>query len=155
MSNHFRPWLVISCRPLAPQPSPTLPASTCSSCYMFTETTSQHQLHYLIHLCFLLFNSSMQQIFWHCPFLPSWRLAGHNRGWIKTDTIDRFYQSCWLPIVSIHLLKMFHFLPIVSIIGSKKIILSIESIHRLKVFFSSKDHRSNQCFLQLIDYRYR
>jgi hypothetical protein len=32
---------------------------------------------------------------------------------------------------------------------------SIESNHRLKIFFSSKDHRSNWCFLQLIDYRYR
>ena len=29
----------------------------------------------------------------------------------------------------------------------KKFIFSIESNHRLKIFFSSKDHRSNQCFL--------
>ncbi len=31
----------------------------------------------------------------------------------------------------------------------------IFSNHRIKIFFSSKDHRSNRCFLQLIDYRYR
>jgi hypothetical protein len=38
MSIHSRPWLMINCQPLAPQPSPTLPSSTPSSCYMFTET---------------------------------------------------------------------------------------------------------------------
>jgi hypothetical protein len=32
---------------------------------------------------------------------------------------------------------------------------SIKSYHRLKIFFSSKDHRCNRYFLQLIDYRYR
>ncbi len=39
--------------------------------------------------------------------------------------------------------------------SEKKNFSSIKSNHRLKIFFSSKDHRSNQCFLQLIDYRYR
>ncbi len=37
----------------------------------------------------------------------------------------------------------------------KKFFSPIKSNHRLKIFFSSKDHRSNRCFLQLIDYRYR
>jgi hypothetical protein len=97
-----------------------------------------------IYLCFLLFDSSVQQIFWHCPFLPSLHLAGQN---CDTNTIDRYYRSCWLPIVSIHRLKIFHFWLIVSIIVSKKkIIFSIESNHRLKIFFSSKDHWSNWYF---------
>jgi hypothetical protein len=85
------------------------------------------------------------------PSLPSLHLAGHNQWWIDTNTIDRYYWSCWLPIVSIYRLKIFHFWPIVLIIGSKKhfrkkIIVSIESNHRLKIFFSPKDHRSNRCF---------
>jgi hypothetical protein len=39
--------------------------------------------------------------------------------------------------------------------SEKKNFSPIKSNHRLKIFFSSKDHRSNRCFLQLIDYRYR
>ncbi len=50
MSIHSRPRLVINCQPLAPKPSPTPPDCSPSSCYMFTETTSQHQLHCLIQL---------------------------------------------------------------------------------------------------------
>jgi hypothetical protein len=87
-----------------------------------------------------------------------WRiyLFSSNRRWIDTDTIDRYYWSCWLPIASIYLLKIVHFWPIVSIISLKeKKFSSIKSNHRLKIFFSSKDHRSNLCFLQLIDYQYR
>jgi hypothetical protein len=77
--------------------------------------------------------------------------------WLDIIAMDRYryYRSFWLPIVSIHRLKNFHFWPIVSIIGSKKKNILIESNHRLKIFFSSKDHRSNRYFLQLIDYRYR
>ncbi len=39
--------------------------------------------------------------------------------------------------------------------SEKKNFSSIKSNHRIKIFFSSKDHRSNRCFLQLIEYRYR
>jgi hypothetical protein len=39
--------------------------------------------------------------------------------------------------------------------SEKNIFSPIKLNHRLKIFFSSKDHRSNRCFLQLIDYRYR
>ncbi len=42
-----------------------------------------------------------------------------------------------------------------SSVRKKKNFSPIKSNHRLKIFFSSKDHRSNRCFLQLIDYRYR
>ncbi len=72
----------------------------------------------------------------------SWRiflLFSSNRRWIDTDTINWYYQSCWLPIASIYQLKIFHFWLIVSIIGCKK-------KHRLKIFSSSQDHRSNQFF---------
>jgi hypothetical protein len=100
-----------------------------------------------IYLCFLLFTSSLQQIFWHCPFLKSLHLAGRNPRWIDTNTIDWYYWSCWQPIVSIHRLKMFHFWLIVSIIGPHtKKIFPIESNHQLKIFSSSKDHWSNWCF---------
>jgi hypothetical protein len=41
-------------------------------------------------------------------------IDGHNRRWIdgsipisSIDTIDRYYWSCWPPIVSIHRLKIF------------------------------------------------
>ncbi len=50
ISIHSRPWLVINCSPLASQPFLGTPHI---SCYMFTKTTSQHQLHCLIQL-FLL-----------------------------------------------------------------------------------------------------
>jgi hypothetical protein len=30
------------------------------------------------------------------------KLAGHNRQWIDTDTINQYYRSCWLLIVLIH-----------------------------------------------------
>jgi hypothetical protein len=78
-----------------------------------------------------------------------WRtyLFSSNGRWIDTNTIDRYYRSCWLPIPSIYRFKTFHFWPKVSIIGQKKKdFSSIKSNHRLKIFFSSKDHRSNQCF---------
>jgi hypothetical protein len=39
--------------------------------------------------------------------------------------------------------------------SNKKKFSSIKSNQRLKIIFSSKDHRSNLCFLQLIDYWYR
>jgi hypothetical protein len=61
-----------------------------------------------MHLCFLHINSSLQQIFWQWPFLPSLHLTEHNQRWKDIDAIDRYYQSCWLPIVSIH--RKFFFL---------------------------------------------
>ncbi len=102
-------------------------------------------------------------LFWHIPLILVfyaafyWRiyLFSSNRRWIDTHTINRYYRSCWLPIASFYRLKIFHFWPIVSIIGPKKKFSSIKSNHRLKIFFSSKDHRSNRCFLQLIDYQYQ
>ncbi len=72
----------------------------------------------------------------------------------------RYYQlipSVMLATDSIDLwVKKFSFLTdIIDYRSEKKIFSSIKSNHRLKIFFSSKDHRSNRCFLQLIDYRYR
>ncbi len=101
-----------------------------------------------IYLCFLHFNNSVQQIFWHCPFLLSLHLAGHNRRWIDTGTIDWYYWSSLLPIVSILWLKIVHFWPIVSIIGLKKNYFFDRIEPSAQDFFSSKDHRSNRCFLQ-------
>ncbi len=92
-----------------------------------------------IYLYFLHFNSSVQQIFWHCPFLLSFHLAGHNRRWIDTDTIDRYYWSCWLPIVPIHRLKKFPFFTnSIDHRFEKKFCFSIELNHRLRIFFLLK-----------------
>ncbi len=80
-----------------------------------------------------------------------------NRRWIVTDTIDRYYQSCWLPIASIYRLKIFNFLPIVSIFGSKKkMFFFIDKIKpTAKIFFFLKIIDLIDVFLQLIDYRHR
>ncbi len=104
-----------------------------------------------MYLCFFFLTVLLQQIFWHCPFLRSLHLAGHNRDgsipilsvMLATDSID----------LSI---KNFSFLADrIDHRFEKKFFLLIESNHRLKIFCSSTDHRSNRCFFQLIDYRYR
>ncbi len=68
---------------------------------------------------------------WHAtiepPCLPLSHQASHWATmplWINTDIIDRYYLSCWLPIALIHRLKIFHFWPIVSIIGPPKFYFS-------------------------------
>jgi hypothetical protein len=74
---------------------------------------------------------------------------------IDTDRIDRYYRSCLTLKVSIHRLKILEVWPKVSIIGEKK--LFFYRLYRSidLIFFSSDDHRSNQCFLLLIDYLYQ
>jgi hypothetical protein len=84
---------------------------------------------------FLLFNSSLQQIFWHCPILPLLHLVGRNRWWIDIDTIDRYNQSCWILICSIDLsIKN----KIVIYDRSPPKFFPIESNHRLKICFFLK-----------------
>ncbi len=61
---------------------------------------------------------SLQKCQWYMYVLCS-SIGGHNWWWIDTDTIDRYYWSCWPPIVSIHGLKIFSFWLIVSIIDHK------------------------------------
>ncbi len=69
MSIHTLPQLVIDCPPLAPQFSPSPPNSTYSSCYMFTETTSQHQLHCLLQ--YPLENPNKYPLtVWQQPYRP-------------------------------------------------------------------------------------
>ncbi len=55
-------------------------------------------------------------------------IDGHNRRWIDTDAIDRYYWSCWPLIVSIHQLKIFSLWSIVSIIDHK-ILIRTMTIH--------------------------
>ncbi len=62
---------------------------------------------------------------------------------LATDSIDLSVKNCSFFIDSIDHRS------------EKKIFSPIKSNHRLKIFFSSKDHPSNRCFLQLIDYQYR
>ncbi len=90
-----------------------------------------------------------------CPGLAvlGWAecIDGHNRRWIdgsipipSIDTIDRYYWSCWPPIVSIHRLKNFSLWSIVSIIDHQILIRTMTidpsvhtqpmvSIHRKKI----------------------
>jgi hypothetical protein len=84
-------------------------------------------------------------------------LAGHNRRWIVTDTINRYYWSCWLPMVSVNpLVKIFSFLTdSIDHRFEKKFIFFIESNHRLKIFFLLKTFDLIDVFLQVIDYWYR
>ncbi len=115
------------------------PGFTASYCFYSVIEASTNEVQYLPTLC------NQLNI-----------IDGHNRRWIDTDTIDRYYRSCWLPIASIYRLKIFHFLTDgIDHRSEKKNFSSIKSNHWLKIFFSTEDHRSNRCFLQLIDYRYR
>jgi hypothetical protein len=100
-----------------------------------------------IYLCFLLFNSSLQQIFWHCPFFPMYiwlSIIGDGSITILSiDTISHAATNSINPSI-----KNFSFLTKSRYLSSfrKNLFSSIESNHQLKFFSSSKDHRSNQCF---------
>jgi hypothetical protein len=93
-----------------------------------------------IYLCFLHFNSFAATDLLTLSLFIVVTFRWYYRRWIDTDTIDRYYLSCWLPMVSIHRLKIFHFRLIVSIYFFDRIETSTQD------FFSSKDIRSNRCF---------